>query len=86
MEQQTAVSWLVEMLYSPVCNGFINGNRRVIPHDIIEQAKQMEKKEKVNAQMDMFHFINNLPYGIDYLNKRDKAEKFTKQYGKNNVS
>jgi hypothetical protein len=44
--QQTAVEWLVTMLYSPVCNGFLNGQRRVIPHDIIEQAKAMEKEQK----------------------------------------
>ena len=47
MAQQTAVEWLVEMLSSPVCNGFINGNRRIIPHDIIEQSKQMEKEQMI---------------------------------------
>ena len=46
MKQQTAVEWLVEMLYSPACNGFISG-RRVIPHDIIEQAKAMEKEQRI---------------------------------------
>jgi hypothetical protein len=44
MAQQTAIEWLVKMLYSPVCNGFIQG-RRQIPHDIIEQAKAMEKEQ-----------------------------------------
>jgi len=39
----TAVEWLAKILYSPVCNGFIQG-RRQIPHDIIEQAKAMEKE------------------------------------------
>jgi len=32
-KQQTAVEWLVKMLYSPICNGFINGNSRIIPHN-----------------------------------------------------
>jgi len=35
-------------VYSPVCNGFIQG-RRQIPHDIIEQAKEMEKEQIINA-------------------------------------
>ena len=41
---QTAVNWFIRMLYSPVCNGFIQGKRQ-IPHDIIQQAKQMEKEQ-----------------------------------------
>ena len=45
MAQQTAVEWLVNMLYSPVCNGFLNGQRRDIPSHIIEQAKAMEKEQ-----------------------------------------
>jgi len=44
--KQTAVEWLVKMLYSPVCVGFIQG-RRQIPHDIIEQAKQIEKEQMI---------------------------------------
>jgi uncharacterized protein YbaR (Trm112 family) len=44
--KQTAVEWLVNMLYSPVCNGFLNGQRRIIPFDIIEQSKEMEKEQK----------------------------------------
>ena len=31
--------------------------------------------------MDMFHYINNMPYGLDYLTKRDAAEIFAEQYG-----
>ena len=42
----TAVEWLVRMLYSPVCKGFIEG-RRQIPHDIIQQAKAMEKEQMI---------------------------------------
>jgi hypothetical protein len=36
------------MLHSPVCNGFLNGQRRVIPHDIIQQAKAMEKEQMIS--------------------------------------
>ena len=48
----TAVEWLVKMLHSPVCNGFLNGQRRVIPHDIIEQAKAMEKEQVIDAHIE----------------------------------
>jgi hypothetical protein len=51
MKQQTAVDWLVKMLYSPVCNGFIQG-RRQIPHDIIEQAKAMWKDQIIDAHIE----------------------------------
>jgi len=44
------------MLYSPVCNGFIQG-RRQIPHDIIEQAKEKEKEQIIEA--------------VNYGNKQD---------------
>jgi hypothetical protein len=43
--KQTAVEWLVKMLYSPVGKGFIEG-RRQIPHDIIEKAKAMDTEQK----------------------------------------
>lgn len=53
------------------------------------QAKQMEKERIISAQMDMFHFLNNLTFGMQYLEKREKAESFSKQwyektYGGNN--
>jgi hypothetical protein len=48
MAQQTAVEWLVRMLYSPVCKGFIEG-RTQIPFHIIEQAKAMEKEQIKDA-------------------------------------
>lgn len=44
---QTSIEWLVRMLYSPVCNGFLNGQRRIIPFDIIERAKEMHKQETI---------------------------------------
>lgn len=48
MKQQTAVEWLVKMLYSPVCKGFIEG-RTQIPFHIIEEAKAIEKEQIMNA-------------------------------------
>lgn len=41
-KQQTAVKWLVEQLYAP-CRG--------IPSHIIEQAKEMEKQQIMDAHL-----------------------------------
>jgi len=30
--------------------------------------------------MDMFIHLNNLPYGLEYLEKRQSAEDFSQQY------
>ncbi len=44
------------------------------------KAKTMHKEEIKNAQMDMFIHLNNLPYGSEYLEKRQSAEDFSQQY------
>lgn len=49
--EETAVEWLVRMLYSPICNGFLHGQRRMIPFDIIEKAKAMDKEQKIKAYL-----------------------------------
>jgi hypothetical protein len=70
MKQQTAIEWLVKMLYSPVCNGFIQG-RRQIPHDIIEQAKAMEKEHIINSYIsgDLMEGRANLIDAEQYYNE-----------------
>ena len=77
MAQQPAVEWLSEMLHSPMCNGFLNGQRRVIPHDIIQQAKAMEKEQIKDAWYNggvngMGLFETNT--GEEYYNKNYKNE------------
>jgi hypothetical protein len=47
-DKETAIEWLIRMLYSPACVGFISG-RRVIPHEIIKQALEKEKEQIINA-------------------------------------
>ena len=47
---------------------------------IEEQAKAMHKEEIENAQMDMFIHLNELPYSLQYLEKRQSAENFANQY------
>ena len=47
-DKETAIEWLIRMLYSPACVGFISG-RRVIPHEIIKQALEKEKEQIIEA-------------------------------------
>lgn len=47
---------------------------------IEEQAKAMHKEEIENAQMDMFIHLNELPYSLQYLEKRQSAEDFATHY------
>lgn len=72
--KQTAVEWLIEQLTPS-----ISLQQKHID-DLKEQAKAMHKEEIKNAQMDMFIHLNNLPYGLEYLEKRQSAEDFSQQY------
>ena len=73
MAQQTAVEWIIQQLPPGYRNNRAWGK-------IIKQAKQMEKEQRINAQMDMFHRMDKSYYGLDYLNKREEAEKYAEQY------
>ena len=72
--KQSSVEWLVEIL------GKYNEEMVFLYQNEIEQAKAMHKDEIKNAQMDMFIHLNNLPYGLEYLEKRQSAEDFSQQY------
>lgn len=71
---QSSIEWLVEKLMK---GEFINNT-----DELIEQAKEMHRQESIAAQMDMFHHLNNLPFGMQYLDKRESAEQFAEQYYK----
>jgi len=77
MAQQTAVEWLVKMLYSPVCKGFIEG-RTQIPFHIIEQAKAMEKEQIIKAFSDG----QQTPINNPTLPHYSRDEYYNEQYGK----
>ena len=69
--KQTAVEWLVKMLYSPVCKGFIEG-RTQIPYHIIEQAKAMEKEMIIKSNRDGIDMVvnkENFITGEQYYNE-----------------
>ena len=79
MAQQTSVEWLVSELNQKI--DFIPIDKWDMIRDIVQQAKQMEKEQRINAQMDMFHYMDKSYYGLDYLNKRAEAEKYAEDYG-----
>jgi hypothetical protein len=66
---KTAIEWLIEMLHSPVCRTFIKGQRRIIPHQLILDAKEKHKKEIIEAYM----------MGSISLTSRMEAEEYYNQ-------
>lgn len=73
--KQTAVEWLREKLFKDFGLAFSD--------NIFQEAKKMEKEQRINAQMDMFHYLNDMPYGMAYLAKKDSAEEFCETYKSN---
>jgi hypothetical protein len=63
---KTSMEWLIEMLHSPVCNTFINGQHRIIPHQLILDAKEKHKKEIIEAYI----------MGSISLTSRTEAEEY----------
>jgi hypothetical protein len=59
--KQTAVDWLIGQLYAP-CRG--------IPSHIIEQAKEMEKEQMVDAWSD--GWLNDYEYDEDVKNSAEQ--------------
>jgi hypothetical protein len=71
VNKQTAVEWLVRILYSPMCVGFIQG-RRQIPYDIIQRAKQMEKEQTGDwVETHWYEEIDGKKYKL-YYNKNNE--------------
>lgn len=70
---------LIDILGDDVCNKLTIDQTNKI-HNLGNQAVEMHKQESIAAQMDMFHHLNNLPFGMQYLDKRESAEKFAEQY------
>lgn len=67
----TSIDWLVKKW--PVLES-------QIPPRILSQAEMVEKANIKDAQMAMFHKLNDFPYGMEYLDKRNAAEEFADQY------
>jgi hypothetical protein len=66
---KTAIEWLIEMLHSPVCTTFINGKRRIIPHQLILDAKEKHKKEIIEAYVMGSISLTSRIEAEDYYNQ-----------------
>ena len=73
---QSSVEWLQWALEHTI----LTHEQTMQTIGLFEQAKAMHKQESIAAQMDMFHHLNNLPFGMQYLDKRESAEQFAEQY------
>ena len=77
MSKQSSIDWLIscitedQMVKSKSLNEWL---------EIFEQAKSKRKEEIKNAQMDMYNYLNDLPYGLTYFAQLQKAEDFADNY------
>ena len=71
--KQSSIEWLFYKLWE-------TPKDKLNWHSILKQAKEMHKQESIAAQMDMFHHLNNMPFGMQYVDKRESAEQFAEQY------
>ncbi len=74
-KQQTAVEWMIKEIEALITIETFEKWKA-----IKERGRAMEKEQMLSAQLDMFHFLNNLKFGMMYLEKREQAEFFAAQY------
>jgi hypothetical protein len=66
--KQTAVEWLYKTLWKQ--------NDYSLPSNILEQAKEMEKAEKIKAQIDVLK-LAHLRLSVEGIDKADDVMIFT---------
>lgn len=71
---QTALSWLIEQI-----GPFLEMDKSDAIK-VIEQAKAMEKAQMMTAMIYTFNQQNTLPYGMEYLHKRDEMQDDCENY------
>jgi len=64
-KKQTAIEWLVSQVEDYFC---------LLPIDIIEKAKEMEKEQIIGSYLQGRMEGHNLPMSMDYVNLLDDAE------------
>lgn len=79
MKKQTSVEWLKKELEEYGSSSHLSLDWETFD-ELVEQAKAMERSQIKDAQMDMFHKLNDIQYGVAYLEKREFAETFCKKY------
>lgn len=72
----TAVDWFVQQLEEYGSDDF-----KIIFKKQFEQAKAIERQKMIDAMMYTFNQQNTLPYGMEYIVKRDEMlENCVKYY------
>lgn len=71
--KQTAVEWFFERLWE-------TPKDKLNWYAILEQAKLMEKKQIMEAQVDMYNTLNKYAMGIQYCNHKEVSEKYSQEY------
>jgi hypothetical protein len=69
---QTAVDWFFDNLK--------NHEIQAEHFELYQQAKEMEKAQMITAMIYTFNQQNTLPYGMDYLHKRDEMQDDCENY------
>jgi hypothetical protein len=70
--EQTAVSWLENELSKYDIHAPISLSNWDTLKQLVEQAKAIERQKMIDAMMYTFHQQNTLPYGMEYIVKRDE--------------
>jgi hypothetical protein len=80
MKKQTAVEFLFKQIYGDTghIGSFTTEGKDA--YEAFQQAIEMERSQIKEAQMDMFHKLNDIPCDAAYLEKREVAETFCKKY------
>jgi len=64
---QTAVNWLLEFIEPS-----LTSEQKHFFSKVMQQAKAIERQKMIDAMMYTFHQQNTLPYGMEYIVKRDE--------------
>jgi len=64
---QTAVNWLLEFIEPS-----LTSEQKHFFSKVMQQAKAIERQKMIDAMMYTFHQQNTLPYGMEYILKRDE--------------
>jgi hypothetical protein len=69
LKQQTTVRWMADRLLFPEHH-----------EKLVSQAVDRERDMIIDSQMYLFEKNNTLPYGAEYLAKRDEARQAAERY------
>jgi hypothetical protein len=89
MKQQTAVDWLFNQIKKSSKKTDNINNEHLFFYRLLEEAKEKEKGQIVDAGVFTFQLTDKTPYGMEYLSKLDNAisnavDYYNETYNKQN--